>query len=199
MTSTFYAILLSMAVYGLLHSLAASLGAKALARRWLGPAAARWYRLAFSLFGGLSLLPVLALMAWLPDRSLYRLALPWALPFLAVQAGGLVLFAWSLLVTDVWSFIGLRPASDAGHTGERLVIDGPYRWVRHPMYTASLLVLWFTPLMSEGLLAFNLGTTLYFVIGGLFEERKLLRQFGPAYAEYRRRTPMLIPGLPRRD
>jgi protein-S-isoprenylcysteine O-methyltransferase Ste14 len=67
------------------------------------------------------------------------------------------------------------------------------------MYTASLLVLWFTPLMSEGLLAFNLGTTLYFVIGGLFEERKLLRQFGPAYAEYRRRTPMLIPGLPRRD
>jgi protein-S-isoprenylcysteine O-methyltransferase Ste14 len=39
----------------------------------------------------------------------------------------------------------------------------------------------------------NIGLTVYILIGALFEERKLLREFGEAYAEYRRRTPMLIP------
>ena len=111
----------------------------------------------------------------------------------ALQGLGVLLFAWALLVTDLWAFIGLRQLSPSGEPAEKLVVHGPYRWVRHPLYSASLLVLWFSPLMSLNLLAFNLGVTAYFVIGGVFEERKLLRQFGPAYAAYRARTPMLIP------
>jgi protein-S-isoprenylcysteine O-methyltransferase Ste14 len=35
------------------------------------------------------------------------------------------------------------------------------------------------------------------VIGALLEERKLVEQFGAAYEDYRRRTPMLIPFLKR--
>jgi len=58
-------------------------------------------------------------------------------------------------------------------------------------------VLWFTPLMTVNLLALNLGVTAYFILGGVFEERKLLRQFGQVYADYRQRTPMLLP-WPRR-
>jgi protein-S-isoprenylcysteine O-methyltransferase Ste14 len=45
------------------------------------------------------------------------------------------------------------------------------------------------------LLAFNLAAALYFVIGAVFEERKLVREFGQAYVEYRQRTPMLVPGM----
>jgi len=33
------------------------------------------------------------------------------------------------------------------------------------------------------------------MIGTYFEERKLLREFGKAYADYKKSTPMLIPGM----
>jgi protein-S-isoprenylcysteine O-methyltransferase Ste14 len=37
--------------------------------------------------------------------------------------------------------------------------------------------------------------TLYILIGAWFEERKLLKDFGPAYAEYKTRVPMLFPKI----
>lgn len=191
--TSFFILLLALAAYGILHSLVASLRLKSLARLVCGDLVERWYRLFFTLFALFSFLPVLALFVSLPDSRLYALPLPWSLLFIALQALGVLLFAWALLVTDLWAFIGLRQLSPSGEPAEKLVVHGPYRWVRHPLYSASLLVLWFSPLMSLNLLAFNLGVTAYFVIGGVFEERKLLRQFGPAYAAYRARTPMLIP------
>jgi methanethiol S-methyltransferase len=186
-------ILAALVVYGVLHSIAASLAAKQIAVTTLGPAAARWYRLGFSLYALVTFLPVLVLFAWLPDQTLYQVTFPAALLLLAVQAAGLGLFAWTLVVTDVWSFLGMRQVTAGDRQVEFLTVRGPYAWVRHPMYTASLMILWFTPWMTFNLLALNLGITAYFVIGGIFEERKLLRQFGPAYAAYRERTPMLFP------
>jgi hypothetical protein len=75
--ATFSAILLATWLYGLIHSSLASLFAKAKARQWLGPAADRWYRLAYNIFAALSLLPVLALIPALPDSLLYRIPFPW--------------------------------------------------------------------------------------------------------------------------
>jgi protein-S-isoprenylcysteine O-methyltransferase Ste14 len=40
-----------------------------------------------------------------------------------------------------------------------------------------------------------IGATVYILVGAYFEERKLLREFGAAYAEYKSKTPMLIPWL----
>jgi hypothetical protein len=40
-----------------------------------------------------------------------------------------------------------------------------------------------------------LGATIYILIGAYFEEKKLVGEFGDAYTDYKRRTPMLIPGL----
>jgi protein-S-isoprenylcysteine O-methyltransferase Ste14 len=37
--------------------------------------------------------------------------------------------------------------------------------------------------------------TIYTIVGALYEERKLVKAFGQAYEEYRKHTPMLIPGL----
>ena len=123
------------------------------------------------------------------------MSLPWIYFFLALQGLGLLFFLWSLAVTDLWAFLGLRQIVEGAPDAkvERFTSHGPYRLVRHPMYTGSLMVLWFAPLMSENLLALNLGITVYFIIGGYFEERKLLRQFGETYGRYQQRTPMLIP------
>jgi methanethiol S-methyltransferase len=75
------------------------------------------------------------------------------------------------------------------------VVAGLYKLVRHPLYTCGLILVWLPPVMTWNLLAFAIGATVYILIGAYFEERKLVAEFGQAYLDYRKRTPMLIPGL----
>ena len=57
----------------------------------------------------------------------------------------------------------------------------------------SLLVIWFTPLMTLQTLIFNFFATMYLWAGSRVEERRLADFFGPAYVEYRQKVPGLIP------
>jgi len=85
-------------------------------------------------------------------------------------------------------------------TDQALVDSGPYRTVRHPLYTAFML-----SYVGGGLMASSLVLT--FVTGPLFalmialrigeEETAMLEQFGPRYAEYMKRTGRFIPLLRR--
>jgi protein-S-isoprenylcysteine O-methyltransferase Ste14 len=199
---SFAAILLAMAVYGLVHSLLASWGAKALVETRLGrPVYRRGYRLFFNLAAVITFLPVLALAAALPDRTIYTIPFPWALLTLAVQGLAALGALYAVWLTGLWNFAGLEQLFDPGAADRPRVLatGGLYRWVRHPIYTCSLLFLWLGPRMSWNMLAFNLGVTLYFVVGALYEERKLVKEFGQTYIDYRRRTPMLVPGWVRRE
>ncbi len=190
-------VLLAVLAYGGVHSFLASLWAKGRARRWFGALADRTYRLLYNIFAVVSFLPVLVLVGSLPDRTLYSIPYPWILATSVGQLAAVAALLLGLLHTDVWSFLGFRQLVQPEIAGEtaRLVLKGLYRWVRHPLYTAGLVFIWLTPVMTVNLLAMNLGLTIYIVVGALFEERKLLHEFGQAYADYQRRTPMLIPGL----
>ena len=109
-----------------------------------------------------------------------------------------LILGMGLLQTDVWYFLGVRQLLQPGASeSTELVVSGLYRRVRHPLYIAALLFIWLTPQMTLNLLALNLGLTVYVLVGALLEERKLLHHFGQAYAEYQKRTPMLIPRLGR--
>ena len=112
--------------------------------------------------------------------------------------GGQIIAALMLLIaflqTDSLSFVGLRQLFEKEKTGI-LVTRGLYRVVRHPLYTFGLLFIWLTPTVSQNSLTVYIGATLYTLVGAYFEERKLLHDFGDAYVEYRRVTPMLLPGL----
>jgi protein-S-isoprenylcysteine O-methyltransferase Ste14 len=63
------------------------------------------------------------------------------------------------------------------------------------LYSTSLVVLWLFSPMTVNRLAFLIGVTIYFYVGSIFEERKLVAEFGEAYREYQRRAPRLIPSL----
>jgi protein-S-isoprenylcysteine O-methyltransferase Ste14 len=194
MTLSFWIILLAALGYGALHSLLASLSAKALARRWFGTQADRWYRLAFNVIAVVTLLPILLLLLVLVDKPVYRIPFPWIILTLVIQLVAVLTVIAGLQQTGIASFAGLRQIFPSQNTPSPvLVTGGLYRYVRHPLYTASLIFIWLIPIMSWNLFALNIGLTIYLILGAIVEERKLLLEFGEAYADYRRRTPMLIP------
>ncbi len=81
------------------------------------------------------------------------------------------------------------------YTGLRFTMPGPYRHVRHPLYVGWLFAFWATPTMAAAHLFFAAMTTAYILVAIRYEERDLEAAHGTAYAEYRRRVPMLIPRL----
>ena len=78
-----------------------------------------------------------------------------------------------------------------------LVTSGPYRWVRHPLYTTGFLSYIGFVLLSE-----NAFIAVLAVIGMVFlrirlpkEEARLIERFGEAYRAYMRRTGTFLPKL----
>ena len=187
-----FILLLALAIWGVVHSFLASYLAKELLRLKVG--SMDFYRLAYNTFAAISFLPILYLMATLPNQLVYEVPSPWNLVMLGGQLLSVLMLLIAFLQTDSLSFVGLRQLFEAEKSGA-LVTRGLYRVVRHPLYTFGLLFIWLTPTVSQNSLTVYIGATIYTLIGAYFEERKLLRDFGEAYAVYKKSTPMLIPGL----
>ena len=187
-----FILLLALAIWGVVHSFLASHLAKDLFRLKIG--SMDFYRLTYNVFAAISFLPILYLMATLPNHLVYEVPSPWNLIMFGGQLISVILLGTAFLQTDSLSFVGLRQLLEKEKSGA-LVVHGLYKLVRHPLYRFSLLFLWLTPSVSQNSLTVYIGSTLYILIGVFFEERKLLREFGEAYADYKKSTPMLIPGL----
>ncbi|NTY02430.1 isoprenylcysteine carboxylmethyltransferase family protein [Deinococcus sp. JMULE3] len=111
-----------------------------------------------------------------------------------LYVGALALFAWA--ARTIWqrrltlAFADDEPA--------HLETRGPYRWIRHPFYTAYVLG-WLAGVLATGHLAL---LTTVLIMGTLYvraarqEELKFARSaLSGAYTSYRQRTGMFIPNL----
>ena len=81
-----------------------------------------------------------------------------------------------------------------------LVTDGPYRWVRHPFYVTTALVMVSVTLLTANLL---IGLGCLVVLSMLAirtpkEEQALLKRFGQSYLDYMDRTGRFIPRIPKK-
>ena len=100
-----------------------------------------------------------------------------------------------------WVFSSLgRNVSETVLTKQQhqLVVSGPYRWVRHPLYTTGLLMLTSVGMLLTSWLVLALAILALVLVRVLVvpvEERMLLSKFGDEYAEYMRRTARFFPGL----
>lgn len=188
--------LIAVGIYGGFHSLLASSQVKATFVDRLGTRASRGYRLGYNVISVVTLLPVLAIPALIPGDRLYQLSGTLLTIAIVGQLIAIITLIIGLAQTGTLQFLGLRQVITPGSNPEAgLVIKGLYRSVRHPLYSAGLLFIWLTPLMTTSLLALNLGLTVYIYIGSVFEERRLLHEFGSAYEQYQVEVPRLFPRI----
>jgi protein-S-isoprenylcysteine O-methyltransferase Ste14 len=104
---------------------------------------------------------------------------------------------WGVLALGSFDPLGIGPI--LAHLRGRqvpsmpLTARGPYRWVRHPLYSFTLLLIWAYPDLSVARLLFNVSWTAWVVVGTWLEERDLVAEFGEAYGKYQQEVPMLFP------
>jgi protein-S-isoprenylcysteine O-methyltransferase Ste14 len=130
---------------------------------------------------------LLAIMGW---RA-------WALPSSSGVLAGTLLSGSALLA--LWALAANRPGNfnirPTPRQGGTLVTSGPYRWVRHPMYTSVLMVAAAAAVESEQIADAGLWLALLAVLwvkSGI-EERALMIRF-PDYQAYKARTNKFLPG-----
>ncbi len=157
----------------------------------------RYYRLFFNLFAVLSL-AVVILYQW-SIRSVP--VFDWT-GYLRVPQGvaillGLLLFVLGARKYDARRFLGLTQVREGVTTAAmtqsgELDTSGISNVIRHPWYLALLLLIWARPL-DASVIVLNAVFSVYIVVGARLEERKLVREFGQAYRDYRQRVSMLLP------
>lgn len=132
-------------------------------------------------------LAVLALQAWGELQPAASHALAWLL----LGVSGLV-GLWALSANRLGNF-NIHPTP---HQNGQLVEHGPYRWIRHPMYTAVLLFGGALAMLAASPLAWLLWCLLLAALlsKALLEERWMAQKH-PAYAAYRARTRWFVPYL----
>jgi protein-S-isoprenylcysteine O-methyltransferase Ste14 len=140
---------------------------------------------------GVSVVGVFLIAAVLRDGST-------AVHSVILAAIGAVLFACGIALA-IWArlHIGRNWGMPMTQRAEpELVTSGPYRFVRHPIYSGLLIAMLGTALVNNliGLIVVAL-LVAYFYYCGIVEERNLAATFPKAYPEYRSRTKMLIPFL----
>lgn len=116
----------------------------------------------------------------------------WAAAGAALTLVGMLFMVWArIYLGRNWSGVA---AVKADH---ELVTGGPYRWVRHPIYTGLALAFLGTA-MAIGQWRAVLAVLLALIAIAhriRVEERFMREQFGPAYDTYARRVRALVPGL----
>lgn len=192
-------IVILFAIFGYIHSLVASEKVKIQFKKIFGELIA-FYRILYNVFAILSFYFIYEFSPK-PHVIIYDLQNPFDLIILIPQFLSLAGIIWVFKYICFREFLGLDQIKrfiEKRYITEldeefTLRIEGPYRYSRHPIYFFSITFLLFRPTMDLFYLTFFLCIVAYFYIGSYYEEKKLVRQFGQVYENYRKEVPRIIP------
>jgi methanethiol S-methyltransferase len=187
-------LILLWLVYYTVHSVLASTSVKDFFKKKLKKSF-RYYRLSYSILATITLIlllhfqysfasPVLIKSVLIKYVAILFLVLPGiSIMFISIKK-------YFMLLSGVRSIFTPVPASE-------LKVNGIHRFVRHPLYSGTILFVWglffVFPFLNNFIAVVLL--TLYVLIGISFEEKKLIKEFGKNYEVYILNVPMLIPRL----
>jgi len=129
-----------------------------------------------------------AWMAW------SKIGLPESVRWAGVGFGILCVLGIYWLFSSIGS--GISPTS-ATRKEHKLVTSGPYRWVRHPLYTVGSSLFIAFGMMADNWFVATLGVLAFIgmAIRTPKEEANLIEKFGDEYREYMKRTGRFLPKL----
>jgi protein-S-isoprenylcysteine O-methyltransferase Ste14 len=119
-----------------------------------------------------------------------------AWPAVVLIALGAAVYLWC-----VWLFAAVGGGTPGPwDSPQRFVAVGPYRWVRNPIYVASIVLVLGEAWLFEApaLLVYVAAMVIVFHLFVIsYEEPTLRRRFGDDYLDYQRRVPRWLPRPPR--
>ncbi len=190
----YLSLLVAWLLFGILHSVLATETVKQTIHLWMGQYV-RYYRLCYSLLATGLLVIVLyyhysfdALLLW--QTSLIEKIIA----VILLTAGSCVM----LLCINTY-FMDLSGIDALMGRKRKFVLQtkGMHSYVRHPLYSGTILFVWalflYQPYLNTLISAVCI--TVYTVIGIRFEEKKLIREYGDDYRAYQLKTPSLIPQI----
>jgi len=171
--------------YFVVHSLLASEQVKKL----LGKPT--WYRLFYTAMAIILLIPILGFHISIGAKQFFEPTLGAKIPALALGYTAYVFLKQAFGIYSLKAFVGF------GEEHQELRTDGILARVRHPLYTATILLaigfwLWSPTDLN---LAMILSWFIYLPIGIWLEEKKLVKQYGQLYLDYREKVPAVLPKI----
>jgi protein-S-isoprenylcysteine O-methyltransferase Ste14 len=106
---------------------------------------------------------------------------------------GFVLMGWALLtLRQNYQLGGSAPRSE-----DKMIVNGPYAFIRHPMYSAALSISLGLACLIQSWAFFGVFAIYLALILGLIplEEQGLQKAYGAPYVEYQKTTKTLVPGI----
>lgn len=123
-----------------------------------------------------------------------KIGLAEGLRWAGVGLGLLSIFGVYWLFSNISSNITPTSATRKEH---KLITSGPYRWIRHPLYTFGLTGFVYLGLMADNWFIILLGVLAFtvMVIRTPKEEASLIEKFGDEYRNYMKTTGAFLPKL----
>jgi protein-S-isoprenylcysteine O-methyltransferase Ste14 len=178
------------ALYFYLHSLLAAIPVKKYFTHLFSLKSARVYRIGYNIVGLAGIFLMFYLQLITPSALIFNTSIATNVAAFLFFITGFVIMIMSIKNYDWKSFVGI---SDE-HINT-LVVAGLNKYVRHPLYSGTILfvtgyLLW-QPYLKNLLLLFSM--CIYLAIGIFYEERKLLKIYGVAYKDYQKKVRKMIP------
>ena len=146
--------------------------------------------LGFQIPGLILLIAIMVASTWDYRDSLYVVRSP-------INLVAAILFG-VLLVFRIWSHVILDKSYSSTleiRDDHRLVKNGPYKYIRHPIYTGTILSVMCIPVFTSSLIGFLLSllSIPLFIYRIKNEEMMLVEEYGDEYREYQKETWRLFP------
>ena len=162
----------------------------------------RFYRLAYNLISSVTLaVPVFVGLSLQKSETpvfIWSGGVAGTVRF-SLLGSALILFVSAAKHYDMKSFLGISQVRSRNrcHLIENkhvFTTSGASAIVRHPWYLGGILLVWSAAkVLYPSTVIAAVIISVYFVVGTILEERKLVKQFGDSYRTYQHSVPMLFP------